>query len=478
MSRVSRSNTVAANSGSSRFARPLIDVFGDEDTSALFSDVAMIEAWLEVERALVTAQVGLGLLPNEAAAAIVPYLSPEGLNLERLRDETRNVGYPILPLLQAISRTGPPEVGAYVHWGATTQDIMDTALVLQLRRALERIDSLLERLGQAIAELTKTHRSTIMAARTHGQQAVPTTFGAKTAVWLAEILRHRARLDQLRPRVLVAQLFGAGGTAAAFGERSRELRVAFGREVGLEAAELPWHTARDSVAELGWWLGAVTATNAKIAREVATLSRTEIGEVRESGGPYRGASSTMPQKANPILCEVVVGMSGVATQLVPALLVAMQGGNERATGEWQIEWDVVPQLVAFAAGSLACTAEIVGGLLVFPDRMRDNLSADGGMVMAEAAMMALAPALGRERAHTFVYEVCARVRQESRSFSDVLRESLSETLPEVVESVDSWIAPEQYLGEAEAMADVAVSKWQMQEGRRGRASPRRGDIHG
>jgi 3-carboxy-cis,cis-muconate cycloisomerase len=441
---------------------PLSAVFGDPVMAGIFSEIGYVEAWLAVERGLASVQADLGLVPAHAAARIAEALRVERIDLARLREETRTVGYPILPLLTMLSESTPADVGAYLHLGATTQDIMDTGLILQVERALDRIDELASRLGDAIAGLAVAHRSTIMAARTHAQQAVPTTLGAKAAVWLAEVGRHRQRLAVLRPRLLVVELFGAGGTAAALGPHSRAVRHGLATRLGLGSTDVPWHTSRDNLAELGFVLAAMASTCVKLARELIELSRSEIAEVREASGRHRGASSTMPQKANPILSEAIVGMGSLAIQQVPALLAAMQAGHERAAGEWQIEWDTIPTLFSMAAGCLSTGAELVLGLQVFPARMLSNLDADGGMVMAEALMMAAAGSLGRARAHAVVYDLCVAAREQGRPLRDVVRELAAPELLANLPAIDDLLAPASYLGEAEVIVDEALAAWEQQ----------------
>lgn len=438
---------------------PLISVFGDSKIASTFSERGSIDLWLRVERCLAEVQGSLGLIPAEAAEAIQREVVSDRLDISRLREETYTVGYPILPLLQAIVENSSPAVAAYLHWGATTQDIMDTALALQLGEALQRVDELECALGDAIARQAHAHRSSLIAGRTHAQQAVPTTFGAKLAVWLAETTRHRQRLRVIRPRVLQVELFGAGGTAAALGPESRAVRHALAGRLGLGVTDVPWHTSRDNLAEVGFALACAASTCVKIGREVIELSRSEIAEVREAAGRHRGASSTMPQKANPILSEAVVGMGNLAIQQLPALMLAMQAGHERAAGEWQIEWDALPRLFSLAAACLSCTASLVDGLQVFPDRMRANLDADGGMVMAEAVMMAAARTVGRSKAHDLVYDLCATAREDGRALADVVAESKDEGgLPDLP-LLEELLAPERYIGEAPAIVDEAMAAW-------------------
>ncbi len=438
---------------------PLVEIFGDEEILELFSEATLVEVWLEVERELALAQSELGILPNEAAAAIVAEATRDKADLARLREQTRVVGYPILPLLEQVKAASSPDVARYLHWGATTQDVMDTGLALTLARALDRVETLEWALGDAIASKAEEHRTTVMAGRTHGQHAVPISFGGKLAVWLAELERHLQRLRSVRARAAVVQLFGAAGTGAALGPEVRELRRRLAARLSLGMVDVPWHTARDGLAEVGFVLAAVAGTCGKIAREVIELSRPEIGELKEAGGHLRGASSTMPQKANPIGSETVVGLSVLAAQKVPVLLAAMQAGHERSAGEWQVEWDATPAITAAAAGALAGAAGVVVGLEIFPERMRANLELEGGLIMAEAVMMAAAPIVGRGPAHDLVYEACAMARREGLVLAEAVRRELDAELVAALPPLETLLDPSRYLGETDAIVTAALEGW-------------------
>ncbi|WP_237107611.1 adenylosuccinate lyase family protein [Nonomuraea sp. MG754425] len=435
----------------------LPELFGDDGMAEIFSAERTVLAWLRTEAALARAQAGAGVIGAEDAAAIVRACVPANIDLTRLWSEAVNVGYPILPLVRMISAALPEGPNGRVHYGATTQDIMDTGLALQLGEALDRLAALLGAFGDAVARLVAEHAGTVIAARTHAQQAVPTTFGAKMAVLLAEVTRQRERVAATARQVRVVSLFGAGGTSAAMGERSALVREGMARELGLRTTAVPWHVARDGVAEFGVTCASLAATAARFAREVVDLSRTEVGEVREAGGHHRGASSTMPQKANPIGCEAVIGMSGTAGALSSGLFRAMEAGHERAAGEWQVEWYVVPLLAELAAGALATAAEVTAGLRVYPEAMRANLDAEGGLIMAEAYMMRLAPALGRERAHDLVYRAAHAAREGGRALADALLEVAG---PGDLDSLGPLpIPPESYIGDAEAVCAAALDAW-------------------
>lgn len=436
----------------------LTQIAGDDEQLAIFSADEAIDSWLATERALALAQAEHGVISDGDATAIVRAARRENIDTDRLWTSARNVGYPILGLVREVAAALPPGPNGRVHYGATTQDIMDTGLALQLARSVAALDRGLGRLGDELAARVQEHAGTVMAGRTHAQQAVPTTFGATLATLLAQLTRHRERLAQAAPRIAVVSLFGAGGTSAALGPKSVQVRHAVAELLGLETTDVPWHVDRDGIAEFGWLCATIAAACARLARNVVDLSRTEIGEVFEPYNAHRGASSTMPQKVNPISSEVIIGFAGTAGALASSLARAQEAGHERAAGEWQIEWQVIPQLAVLAGSALAEALVIVEGMRVDADRMRANLELDGGLVMAEAQMIQLAAAMGREDAHDLVYEAATRARLDGRVLADTLREVAAEhgktaLLPEPLVTADD------YLGEAAGICTTAVHGW-------------------
>jgi 3-carboxy-cis,cis-muconate cycloisomerase len=326
-----------------------------------------------------------------------------------------------------------------------------------MRDAADRLLALVEEVGNGLARLVEEHAGTVMAGRTHAQQAVPTTFGAKVAVFLGEMTRHRVRLARARAAVSVVSLFGAGGTSAALGEVAGAVRSDLAGRLGLADTVSPWHVARDRIAELAQAAALTAATCVRLGREVVDLSRTEVGEVAEADGMYRGASSTMPQKANPISSELAIGFGVMAESHAQAVLRAMEVGHERAAGEWQVEWQAVPGALVAAAGALRAAAAITDGLRVFPERMAANLRADGGRLMAEAYMIALAASLGRDKAHELVYGAVRDSRAADISLRDAVRarvggeawSAIAGSLPE----------PGGYIGSARLVCDAALNDW-------------------
>ena len=375
------------------------------------------------------------------------------------------MGYPILPLVRQIDGRLPVTERGSLHYGATTQDIMDTGLALQLAAALDRLETLTTALGDALASQAEAHAGTVMAARTHGQQAVPTTFGAKLATFLRQAGRLRADLAAVRGDCCLVSLHGAAGTSAGLGPRADEVRAEMARLLGLGVPAGPWHVTRDGLATFGAVCARAAGLCARLAREVIDLSRTEIREVSESEGHHRGASSTMPQKANPIDSEAIVGMAVSAAAAVGGLYRAMEAGHERSSGEWQVEWHVLPQVAVLTAGCLLVGERVVREAVVFPERMAANLALERGRTLAEAYMFRLAPELGRERAHDLVYS--AATASKARGIE------LFEALEEVVAGLDESapITPAEWTGQAVDEAVRAVTDWRS-------GSPRSGAPQG
>lgn len=425
--------------------------------TAVFAEERIIDGWLEVEAEFAWALHEGGVIEEGTAERIAGACASANIDRQKLWDETALVGYPILPLVRMICAALDESDAGWVHFGATTQDIMDTALALQLRDAADRLLEMLGRLGDALAACSVDYRDVVMPGRTHAQQAVPTTFGAKCAILLGEVTRHVPHLQAARAHVATVSLFGAGGTSAALGKQAAAVRAALATRLGLTDTAVPWHVARDRIAEFAGIAARVSGTCVRLARETIDLARTEVGEVAEADGLYRGASSTMPQKANPISAEVAVGFGVMAQAAAHSLLRAMEAGHERSAGEWQIEWQALPLLCCSSAGALRAAAAIVDGLRVFPERMRANLDLDGGRIMAEAYMIALAAELGRERAHDVMY----RAVRESREQDQPLLQTLQVVLPtDVWDAVrDRLPTPDTYLGSTGDIVDTAVADW-------------------
>jgi len=428
------------------------DIFGTAEMRAVFDEDALIDAYIAVEKALARAEAATGVIPAEAARDIDARASIAMIDREQLRRDTLNVGYPILPLVSQLSRQ-LGDAGRYLHWGATTQDIMDTAAVLQIRSALVLVERDLDAVRAIVASLAQRYRDTPMAGRTHLQQALPITFGFKAAVWLSSLDRHAERLRQIEARVLVAEFGGAVGTLASLGAEGLRVHDAFAAELGLAPAPIAWHVARDGFAETVQFLALLAGTLGKIGTDVMLMAATEVGEVREPFAEGRGASSTMPQKRNPISSEIMIAAARGVAAHAGAMLDAMVQDHERATGPWHLEWLAMPNAFVLAAGALAQARFMLGGLVVDEARMARNLGLTGGLIVAEAVMMGLAPFLGRQAAHEAVYAACREAEESGRPLAEVLAAS-----PEIAahlssERIRSLTDPANYLGSAAAAVD-------------------------
>jgi 3-carboxy-cis,cis-muconate cycloisomerase len=439
------------------------DMFGTAAMRAMFGELGFLARCAEVEAALARAQARVGIVPAAAAAAISQAAAaiikqPASLDLARLKRETETVGYPILPLVRQLAeRAG--EAGRWVHWGATTQDIMDTAAVLQIRAGLELIEADLTALRGHLAGLARRWRDVPMAGRTHLQHALPITFGFKAAVWLSACDRHAARLAELRPRVLQVQFGGAAGTLASLGPGAESLasRAELARELGLIEPAITWHVVRDGIAETVQFLALLGGSLGKIAYDVMLMAATEFAEAAEPFVAGRGSSSTMPQKRNPISCELILAAAKALRQHAGLILDALVSDFERATGPWHAEWIALPESFGYAAGALHQAEFMMGGLIVDPQRMAKNLGMTHGLIVAEAVMMGLAPHTGRNEAHDLVYDACRAAIENDRPLYDVLLEIPAVAGPLGPEALKALTDPANYLGAAEAMVDRVLN---------------------
>ena len=432
------------------------DSFGTPRMRAIFEDRALVARYVEVEVALARAQGRCGVIPPEAALEIAARASADALDFESLRHETEIVGYPILPLVHQLGKMCG-DAGRYVHWGATTQDIMDSAVVLQVRDALALIEGELVDLRRILGRLAAKHRDTPMAGRTHLQQALPVTFGYKVAVWLAMFDRHAERLAQLRPRVLVGEFAGAAGTLASLGDRGLDVQAAMMEELGLGVPAATWHVARDGLAEAVNFLGLLTGSLGKVAYDVMLMASTEFAEVYEPFVKGRGASSTMPQKRNPISSELIFAASKAVRQHAGLMLDAMIQDFERATGPWHAEWIALPDSFILTAGALHQAKFMLDGLIVDEQRMRRNLDMTSGLIVAEAVMMGLAPHLGRNEAHDVVYAACRIVNEQGGRLADVLAGMTQVSSRLDRQAIDGLTDPANYLGMAPQMVDRVLA---------------------
>jgi 3-carboxy-cis,cis-muconate cycloisomerase len=433
------------------------DAFGTPAMRAIFSDERYIAQCARVEVALARVQGKLGVIPADAAKTIEAMATTVGIDYAKLKHETDIVGYPIVGLVHQLAKQCG-DAGRFIHWGATTQDIMDMATVLQIRDAIVLIELDLTAIDKALAGLSAKHRDTVMAGRTHLQHALPITFGHKTAIWLSMIRRHRERLEQIKPRVLVGQFAGAAGTLASLGKDGMAVHDGLMADLGLAAPSITWHVARDNLAETVGLLALIAGSLAKIATDVMLMMQTEVGEVFEPFVQGRGSSSTMPQKRNPISCELILAAAKSVRQNAGLMLDAMASDHERATGPWHLEWIALPEAFIASAGALGQARFMLEGLIVEPDRMRRNLDMTGGLIVAEAVMMALAQHVGRGVAHDLVYGACRQASETGIALLVALK-----AVPEVTKHFDDaklaeLVDPANYVGSAGVMIDRLLAK--------------------
>jgi len=434
------------------------EIFSTPQMRRIFSDEARTGYCLEIEAALARAQARRGVIPETAAREIVHQCRIENIDFARLKKQTERIGYPILGIVQQIVDLCADGLGEWCHWGATTQDITDTAAILQIRAALELVEKDMDAIAGALGDLSRRYRDTPMAGRSNLQQAVPLTFGFKTAALLAAMQRHRERLAQLRPRVLVGEFGGAVGTLASLGGSGLKVQAELMRELGLGQPDIAWHTVRDGIGEVACFLGLLTGTLGKISMDVKLLMQTEVAEVYEPFHEGRGSSSTMPQKRNPISCLYIHATTALVRQHVAALLEAAVADHERSTGPWQIEWIALPEIFLLASGALAQTKLMLTGLEVDTDRMRANLDLTRGAIVSEAVMMGLGPHLGRQRAHDLVYDICRKVAASGEPLVEVLARDRDVSRHLTRAQLEKMCDPSAYLGLAGEMIDKVLAR--------------------
>lgn len=434
------------------------DMFGTSEMREVFSDDARLQGWIDTEIALAKAQVKLGIIPKGVDLVLQKVAKVSNLDKKSMKEHFDKVGFPILPFVKQLNKICDPDTARWVHYGATTQDILDTGMVLQMKQGLKIIEAELKAIITATANLTKKHHQTVMAGRTFQQLAAPITFGYKSGVWLDEMLRHRERIQELKKRLLVGQCSGAVGTFATMGERGIEVQKLMMKELDLLVPAISWHTARDSWSELVNTFALMSATFAKIANEVSILMRSEIGELSEPFEVGRGASTTLPQKRNPISCEPIIAIAPRMRELASSQLSAMIQEHERGVGQMNIEWMVLPEAFIYMSGSLKHTRFILENLWVSEEQMRKNLDLGGGLLMSESVMMGLAPKVGKSKAHHLVYNAASIAFENKLTLRETLLadNEITEVITE--NEIDSLINPINYTGCVKEMIEQVLSK--------------------
>ncbi len=438
-------------------------------TSRMFSNAAMqqvfspdntVQRMLDFEAALAHALAAEDVIPAAAVGPIKAACVASRIDQKALAAAARHAGNLAIPLVKQLTAEVAAidaQAARYVHWGATSQDVIDTGLVLQLREAIDLLAVELAELADALAGLVHRHRDTAMIGRTWMQHALPITFGLKVAGWLDAVMRHQERLAELRGRIGVLQFGGAAGTLASLGNRGLPVADALAHALGLKLPHLPWHAHRDRIAECATVFGLLTGTLGKIARDLSLQMQTEVGELAEPGAPGRGASSTMPHKRNPVACAAVLAASTRVPGLVATMLAAMDNEHERALGGWQAEWDTLPEIASLCGAALTQMRDLVEGLKVDAPRMRANIDLTRGLVMAEAVSLALAAHIGKGQAHELVEAACHAALARGQDLQEILRADpqVSALLP--AQTLAQLFEPLAYTGEAAALVDRVLA---------------------
>lgn len=432
-------------------------LFSDDEVATLLGDGAFVNALVRVEIALARAEARAGIIP-EVAAERIAEIEAARIDIARLAAGTARSGFPIIALVQELRKQAGADAAPFVHWGATTQDIMDTACVLQLRAITDVLRARLLEVIRSLAALAEAHRDTVLAGRTHSQQALPITFGLKVAGWIAPLVRHMERLDEIQPRLMMVQFGGAAGTLAALANKGLMVIDELAKQLKLSAPLITWHTQRDGLVEFAGWLSLVTGGLGKMAQDIILLAQTEVGEVAESSESGRGGSSTMPQKSNPITSELIVTAARSNAALLSAMHQAQIQEHERGTHGWQMEWLTLPQMVLLTAAALKHARFLGDNLWVEPAAMRANIRRGHDLILAEAAVFALSRSMSRSEAEELAKKACAVAAAEDRPFIEVIASLATDRVGQ--NSID-WPAiaePKNYLGEANRMLDAVLEK--------------------
>ncbi len=435
--------------------------FTAHDMREVFCDQGRVQAMLDFEAALARAEARVGLIPSSAVAPIAAACEAGLYDFAALGEAIATAGNSAIPLVKALGKqiaSSDAEAERYVHLGATSQDVMDSGLVLQLRQALALIEDQLAQLADSLAAQAQRFATTPLAGRTWLQHATPVTLGMKIAGWLGAVTRSRQRLQELKPRLLVLQFGGASGTLAALGAQALPIAEALAEELQLTLPEQPWHTQRDRIVEFGAVLGLIAGSLGKFGRDISLLMQTEAAEVFEPAAPGKGGSSTMPHKRNPVGAAVLIGAATRVPGLVSTLFSAMPQEHERSLGLWHAEWETLPEICCLVSGSLQQARLLADGLEVDVARMARNLELTQGLVLAEAVSIVLAQRVGRDTAHHLLEQCCKRAVAEQRHLRAVLADEPQVTAELSGAELDDLLNPAHYLGQAQVWVERAVAE--------------------
>lgn len=435
--------------------------FTARDMREVFSDQGRVQGMLDFEAGLARAEARVGMIPQTAVAPIQAACQAQLYDFGALAEAIASAGNSAIPLVKMLGKQiAASDAGAerYVHLGATSQDVMDTGLVLQLNAAVRLIERDLAALGDALAEQARRYSATPLAGRTWLQHATPVTLGMKIAGWLGALTRNRQRLAELKPRLASLQFGGASGSLAALGDKALPIAEALAEELQLSLPDQPWHTQRDRLVEFAALLGLLAGSLGKMGRDISLLMQTEAGEVFEPSAPGKGGSSTMPHKRNPVGAAVLIGAATRAPGLVSTMFSAMPQEHERSLGLWHAEWDTLPELCCLVSGALQQALLFARGMEVDSQRMLHNLDLTQGLVLAEAVSIVLAQRLGRDAAHHLLEQCCKRAVAEQRHLRAVLGDEPKVTAELSADELDRLLDPAHYLGQASTWVERAVAE--------------------
>jgi len=434
----------------------LAPMFSSGPMRAVCDDVAYLQAMLDFEAALARAEAAIGVIPQSAAAPIGQACKAGAFDLAGLAEAATRSGNLAIPLVKALTTAlakADPEAARFVHWGATSQDVIDTATMLVLRAAIDVLLADLDRAIKGFAGLARAHRGTAMVARTWLQHALPMPFGLKLAEYAAALGRSRRRLNRLRQEGLALQFGGAAGTLAALGDKGLAVGELLGRELALPMPDAPWHTHRDRIAEAASVLAILAGSCGKIARDVSLMMQTDVAEAFEPAGVGRGGSSTMPHKRNPVAAASALGAATMAPNLAATIFASQVQEHERSAGPWHAEWPTLPTLLLVTSGALAATVDLAEGLEVDAIRMRQNLDTTGGLIMAEAVATALAEKIGKSEAHHLIEAASKKAVAEKKHLRDVLAADSNVSAQLGADQLAKLFEPMAYQGTSQALID-------------------------
>lgn len=439
-------------------SKVLGDFFGTKEMKKIYSDENMVQKWLDVEAALAKVQAELNIIPKEAADEIQKKSNIKYLDMIQLREEILFTTHPIVPVINQLNNLCDDGYGQYIHWGATTQDIMDTGAILQMKEALEIVESEIIQIMRKLLKLAKEHKRTIMIGRTHGQQALPITFGYKVAIWLDEVYRHFERLQEIKPRILKGQFSGAVGTLASLSEHGIQVQSKLMEELGLRTSLTAWHNSRDVLAEIAMYMGMLTGTMGKIAKEIVNLQKTELSELEEPFNMGKVGSSTMPHKKNPMLSESVVSLSRIIRANSNLLLEGMVHEHERDMVAWMVEWETIPEIFILSSANLATMKAVLSNLKVNKNNMYKNTMITDGLISSETVMLALGKKIGRQKSHDMIYQIAMTSQEKGETFTKALLENDEVNQYISKNEIKKLLDPSLSIGLSEEMTNRVIEK--------------------